>query len=251
MSDVGTGDEHTTADVLPVGRSVPAGGGLVGEPRGPHYGPVQVAAAQDVLHPGQVGVVLAQRALDNGVGQVPDDNAVTRVVPGRVRAGRRGNGADRRRAHHDDAPDPGGLHGLGDDLGAPGGDAGVGLGPGTERGQHRIGARDCGLERGWINGGEVSGYDAGGGQAVRVSCHGRHVVASGDGLSEQLPADATGRREDRQLHRVFPRYVSSGWQRIYHHDDRGGQNVTPPVVSSGRSAAVRRVLTEGDRLDVT
>jgi len=51
-------------------------------------------------------------------------------------------------------------------------------------------------------------------------------VTGGDGLPEQLPADATGRREDRQLHGVLPRWVSSRWRRVYHLDDRGEGNVT-------------------------
>jgi len=237
VGDVGPGDEHAAADVLPVGRSVPASDGLVGQPRRPHDGPVQVAATQYVFHPGQVGVVRAQRPLDDGVGQVPDDEAVARVVPGRVRAGRRGNGADRRGAHHDDAPGAGGLHGLGDGPGAPGGDARLGLGPGAERGQHRVGAGDRGLERGRVSGGQVGGRGPGpgGGQTLRVSCHGRYVMASGYGLLEQLPADAAGRREDRQLHRVPPLSRVLGPQRFYHQDDRGDQNVTGRTSRLGRS----------------
>jgi len=58
-------------------------------------------------------------------------------------------------------------HGLGDDLSAPGGDADVGLGPRTERGQHRVGARDRGLEGGRVNGGQRSAATARAGTGER------------------------------------------------------------------------------------
>ena len=49
--------------------------------------------------------------------------------------------------HHDDAPVAGRLHGLGDGLGALPGNAGVGLRPGAEPRQDRVGPADRRLKR--------------------------------------------------------------------------------------------------------
>jgi SAM-dependent methyltransferase len=59
VGHVGPRDEDAAADVLIVGRSVRTRHWLVGQPRRTHGGPVQIAVAQDLLHPGQVRVVLA------------------------------------------------------------------------------------------------------------------------------------------------------------------------------------------------
>ena len=181
--------------------------------------------------------MLAQRSLDDGVGQVPDDEAVARVVPGRVRAARRRDGADGRRAHHDDAPDARGPHGLGDDLGAAGGDTGVGLGPRTERGQHRVGAGDRGLDRGRVSGGEVGGHGAGRcrRELLRVPCHGGHIVTGGDGLLEQLSADTAGRRDDGEFHQMppSPRAARLGGRAAHQDDGNRRRNVTPGAAWSG------------------
>ena len=82
MGDVGPGDEETAADIPPVGRSVPAGQGLAGQPGRPDDGPVQVAVAQDILHLGQVGVVRAQCPFDDGAGQVAGWYAFTTTTDG-------------------------------------------------------------------------------------------------------------------------------------------------------------------------
>ena len=42
------------------------------------------------------------------------------------------------------------------------------------------------------------------GEVLRVPGHGGYVMTGGDGLLEELPADAARRREDGQFHWMFP-----------------------------------------------
>src|SRR6266705_6454172 len=78
--DVGAGDEDAAPQVAPVGDPVGTGQWLVGESWRADHRPGQAAVAQYVLHQREVGVVLAQRRLDQRVEHVTHDEPVTRVV---------------------------------------------------------------------------------------------------------------------------------------------------------------------------
>jgi hypothetical protein len=87
------------------------------------------------------------------------------------------------------------VHRPDDGPGAVRGDAGVGSGPWTKAGEDRVGVGDRGLERGRVRGGQVGGDHADrAGQVCRVAHDGGHVVAGVEGLLQELPADAAGRR---------------------------------------------------------
>src|SRR5215469_13931389 len=59
-------------------------------------------------------------------------------------------------------------------------------------------------------------------------------MTGGDGLLEQLPADAARRREDGQFHWMLPlsRGLSAG-RRVHHLDDRGEGKVTTRATACG------------------
>src|SRR5919197_754991 len=92
------------------------------------HDPADVRTAQD-LHPGQVRVVPAEQRVRQVDQQVPGQEPVARVVPGRHRAGRRRHRADRGRADHDDPAHPGRPHRRDDGSGAGSGDRRVPPGP--------------------------------------------------------------------------------------------------------------------------
>ena len=204
VGDVGARNRQAAPQVLAVGGAVAAGQGLAGQPGRPDHGPVQAAAGQDVLHLREVGEHLAERRAGDVTEQVPHEEPVARVVLGRVRARGRGYRAHRGGADRDDAPDAGGLHRRHDDPRALRRDPGVGIRPGAEAGQDRIGPADRRLHRRRVGGGQVGGDGPDRpGKLARIADHRGHVVARLDGLLKQLPADAAGRREDRELHLVL------------------------------------------------
>jgi hypothetical protein len=103
----------------------------------------------------------------------------------------------------DDPPHPGGPH-RSDDGGGPGrGDPGVGVVVRAERGQHRVGPGNRGLQDLRVGGGEVGGDDPRGppgeqlgGELGGVARHRGDVVPGVQGLGQQPVADAAGGGDD-------------------------------------------------------
>ena len=193
---------HAMAD----GRPVPAGQRPVGQPHRPHRGPLQVTAAQHVLHLGQVGVAAAERRAQDGIGQAGQDESVARVAAGRVRARGRSHRADRRGAHHHDPAHSGRVHDLGDGPGAVPGHPGFGLRAGTQAGQDRVGSLNGAQQDGRVRGGQVGGHHPRGGdrEPSRVPDHGGHLVAGRESLLEHLLSDTARRRDHGELHLLSP-----------------------------------------------
>ena len=91
-------------DVLADRRPVGAGERLAGQPGWPHGRPVQAAVGQDVFHARKIGIHLAERGLCEAAAQVPHEEPVAWIVPGRAGPAGRGDGADRRGADDHDPP---------------------------------------------------------------------------------------------------------------------------------------------------
>src|SRR6266567_4331670 len=201
VGDAGARDGQAAAEVLPGRGPVAAGERLVSQSRRPDDGPVQAAVAKDVFHHREIGIALAEHGPGEPAEQVPHKEPVARVVLGRVWAAGRGHGADRRGADGDDAPDSCCLHRRHDGPDALRDDPDVGFRPQPKAGEHRAGSGDRSVQHIRVRGREVGGDGAHlPGQPVRVPHDCCDVVAVGDGLLEQLPADTTGRSEDRELH---------------------------------------------------
>ena len=78
--------------------------------------------------------------------------------------------------------------------------AGWCVAPGAEAGQYRVGTRDGRVQRPRVGGGEVGAHGPyPGRQPVRVAHDRGEVVAGGERLVDELPADAAGGGDDGEL----------------------------------------------------
>jgi hypothetical protein len=103
-----------------------------------HRGPVEAAVTQVVLRECHVPVVVHQARLRDRAEHVAHHPSHARVATWWVRAVRGRHGRETCHADHHNAPNVAVLHRRDDGLGSARDDAVLGLGPGSQPGQHRV-----------------------------------------------------------------------------------------------------------------